>query len=139
MKKDFFAMLREDKAIDHHAHWSDVKKRLDTDARYRAVDSSGQREDWFRDHVHDLKEERRREKRKEKEKKKKRSSRSRSKERRSKSRDGKRENGDRDGSEEKKSDAESKAREDGEKTDEVRKKMIAVTEMYEYCFLSQYI
>ena len=109
-------MLRDDKSIDHHAHWSDVKKRLDSDPRYRAVESSGQREDWFRDHVHDLKEERRREKRREKEKKKKRS-RSRSKERRSKSRDGRKENGDRD-SEERKSDNEKKHREDGEKTDD---------------------
>jgi len=112
VKKDFFAMLREDKDVDHHSHWSDVKKRLDSEARYRAVDSSSQREDWFRDHLHDLKEERRREKRREKEKKKKRSSRSRSKERRSKSRD-KRENGDESDEEKKR-----KPREDGEKSEE---------------------
>ncbi|XP_037088891.1 transcription elongation regulator 1-like, partial [Pollicipes pollicipes] len=117
VKKDFFTMLREDKLVNHHAHWSDVKKRLDSDARYRAVESSGQREDWFRDHVHDLKEERRREKRREKEKKRKRASRSRSKERRSKSGDGHRENGERN-SQEPADAAERAPREDGEKTDE---------------------
>ena len=56
-----------------HSRWSDVKKKLDSDSRYKNVDSSGLREDYFLDFIHDLKDEH-----KKKKKDKKRSSRSRS-------------------------------------------------------------
>ena len=56
-----------------HSRWSDVKKKLDSDSRYKNVDSSGLREDYFLDFVHDLKDEH-----KKKKKDKKRSSRSKS-------------------------------------------------------------
>ena len=75
-KKDFMALLKETEAIDRHSHWSEVKKTVDSDPRYKAVESSSQREDWFLDHVHDLKEVHRREKEK-KRKEGKRSTRSR--------------------------------------------------------------
>jgi transcription elongation regulator 1 len=66
-RKEFFALLKErSDIVDRHAHWSDVKKTLESDARYKAVDSSNQKEDWFLDHIHDLKEEHRREKEKKK-------------------------------------------------------------------------
>lgn len=111
-------MLTEDSSIDHHAHWSDVKKRLDSDSRYKAVESSTQREDWFRDHLHDLKEERRRQKRREKEKKRAKRSRSRSRSKgRSKSKD-KRDAGEREESEDEKH--KEKHRDDAEKS-EVRR------------------
>jgi len=45
-----------------------MKKRLDTDARYKAVESSSAREDWFREYVKALKEERKREKERDREK-----------------------------------------------------------------------
>lgn len=61
MKQDFVALLRE-KGIDRHARWPDVKKRLEGDARYRAVDSSSVREDYFRDYTRALKDERRKDK-----------------------------------------------------------------------------
>ncbi len=77
-KKDFLALLKETEAIDRHSHWSEVKKSIDSDPRYKAVESSNQREDWFLDYVHDLKEEHRREKDKKKKNKDRSRSRSRS-------------------------------------------------------------
>lgn len=62
VKKDFMAMLREHSDIDRHSHWSDVKRKIDSDARYKAVDSHGMREDWFREYCRILKEEKRRRK-----------------------------------------------------------------------------
>lgn len=66
VKKEFFAMLREHKDIDRHSHWSDCKKKLETDWRYRVVESASTREDWFRDYVRLLKDERKKEKEKDK-------------------------------------------------------------------------
>merc|ERR1711915_1064844 len=77
LKKDFKELLRETEDIDRHSHWSDIKKILEKDDRYLAIESSGQRQDWFEDYVQELKDEHRREK----EKKKDRSTRSRSKSR----------------------------------------------------------
>lgn len=70
IKKDFFAMLRENTDLDRHARWSEVKKKFDSDARYKAVDSSGQREDWWREYCKILKEEKKRAKEKDREHKK---------------------------------------------------------------------
>merc|ERR1712020_381964 len=77
-KKDFVSMLKEfaddpENELDRHSRWSDVKKKLDSDSRFKNVDSSGLREDYFLDFIHDLKDEH-----KKKKKDKKRSSRSRS-------------------------------------------------------------
>merc|ERR1712226_924797 len=67
IRKEFFAMLKErSDIVDRHAHWSEVKKVLEADSRYKAVESSSQKEDWFLDHIHDLKEEHRKEKEKKK-------------------------------------------------------------------------
>lgn len=62
-------MLREQPDIDRHSRWQDVKKKIDSDARYKCVDSSTLREDWFREYLKVLKEERKREKEKERERK----------------------------------------------------------------------
>merc|ERR1711874_311986 len=62
IKKDFKALLRETEGIDRHSYWSDIKKLIGEDERYLAVESSGQREDWFTDFVLELKDEYRREK-----------------------------------------------------------------------------
>ncbi|KRT84883.1 hypothetical protein AMK59_601 [Oryctes borbonicus] len=67
VKKDFFTLLREHPDIDRHARWSDVKKKVDGDGRYKAVDSSGQREDWFREYCKILKDEKKKAKEKDKE------------------------------------------------------------------------
>ena len=52
-------MLKESD-IDRHSRWSEVKLKVDGDIRYKAVDSGAQREDWFRDYIMKLKEDRRR-------------------------------------------------------------------------------
>ena len=55
VKKDFKALLKETASIDQSSHWSDVKKMIDKDKRYLAVDSSSLKEDWFYNYVQDLK------------------------------------------------------------------------------------
>merc|ERR1711976_693999 len=86
-KKDFKELLKETSDIDRHSHWSDIKKGIENDQRYTAVESSSQRQDWFDDYVQELKDEHRREK----DKKKDRTTRSRSRSRhRSRSRGKKR-------------------------------------------------
>lgn len=67
VKKDFFALLREHSDIDRHSRWSDVKKKFDSDPRYKSVDSSGQREDWFREYCKILKDEKKKAKEKDRE------------------------------------------------------------------------
>ncbi|XP_056630036.1 transcription elongation regulator 1 [Diorhabda sublineata] len=67
IRKDFIAMLREHPDIDRHSHWSDVKRKVDSDSRYKAVDSHGLREDWFREYCKILKEEKKRAKEKDRE------------------------------------------------------------------------
>ena len=47
MKKDFIAMLREYPEIDRHTRWSEVKKKVDGDQRYRAVGDPLLKEDYF--------------------------------------------------------------------------------------------
>ena len=63
-KKDFKALMKETETIDRHSHWADIKKTIEKDERYLAVDSSSLREDWFYDYVQDLKDEHKREKEK---------------------------------------------------------------------------
>lgn len=58
IRKEFFAMLREHTEIDRHSHWMDVKKKIDQDARYKAVAESILREDYFYDFLKVLKDER---------------------------------------------------------------------------------
>ncbi|ELT91022.1 hypothetical protein CAPTEDRAFT_223762 [Capitella teleta] len=51
LKIDFFALLKEVKDLDRHSRWSDTKKKIDSDSRYKAIESSSRREDWFRDYI----------------------------------------------------------------------------------------
>ncbi|XP_065216790.1 transcription elongation regulator 1 [Planococcus citri] len=59
IRREFLDLLREHSEIDRHSRWSDVKKKLDHDSRYKMVDSSTLREDYFRDYIRILKDERR--------------------------------------------------------------------------------
>ncbi|KAL4703882.1 hypothetical protein ACJJTC_010816 [Scirpophaga incertulas] len=73
-KTEFIAMLKE-KSIDRHARWADVKKKVDSEPQYKAVDSSTLKETYFREYCKLMKEERKKEKdTKEKEKDRERSS-----------------------------------------------------------------
>ncbi|KAI5706111.1 hypothetical protein M8J75_004936 [Diaphorina citri] len=67
VRKDFLSLLRETSEIDRHSRYSEIKKKIDSDPRYKAVDSGSLREDIFRDYIHELKEERRRQKDKDRE------------------------------------------------------------------------
>jgi len=54
VKADFLELLKETAELDRHSRWSDVKKKLDSDPRYKAVDSSTRREDWFKDYIRSI-------------------------------------------------------------------------------------
>ncbi|XP_022218731.2 transcription elongation regulator 1 isoform X2 [Drosophila obscura] len=60
IRKDFLDMLRERHDIERHTRWYDIKKKLESDARYRIVDSM-YREEYFEDYLHLMKEEKRKE------------------------------------------------------------------------------
>lgn len=47
-------LLKETSGIDRHSRWSDIKKKINSDPRYEAVDSSSRREDWFKDYIKTL-------------------------------------------------------------------------------------
>ncbi|XP_054708785.1 transcription elongation regulator 1-like [Uloborus diversus] len=48
-KKDFVDLLKEQKTVDKYSRWGDVKKLIMDDARYKAVESSSLREEWFKE------------------------------------------------------------------------------------------
>merc|ERR1712071_673914 len=80
-KKEFVDMLKEfaenpDNGIDRHSRWGDVKKKFDSDPRYKAIESSSLKEDYFMDFVHDLKDDHRTKSKKDKKDRKKSRSRS---------------------------------------------------------------
>ena len=54
LKSDFLQLLKEQSYLERHSRWSESKKKIDSDPRYKAVDSSSRREDWFRDYVKTL-------------------------------------------------------------------------------------
>ncbi|CAK1556005.1 unnamed protein product [Leptosia nina] len=60
-KQDFIQLLK-DKNADRHSRWVEVKKKIDLDVRYKAVESSSLREDYFREFCKALKDERKKEK-----------------------------------------------------------------------------
>lgn len=47
-------LLKETTEIDRSSRWSEIKKKIDSDSRYKAVDSSSRREDWFKDYIRTL-------------------------------------------------------------------------------------
>lgn len=48
------ALLKETTDIERHSRWSEIKRKIDSDPRYKAVDSSSRREDWFKDYSRKL-------------------------------------------------------------------------------------
>lgn len=50
MKHDFFDLL-SDHHVDIQQRWSKVKDKLETDQRYKAVESSAAREELYRQYV----------------------------------------------------------------------------------------
>ncbi|XP_055593491.1 transcription elongation regulator 1 [Uranotaenia lowii] len=64
IRKDFLAMLRDHSEITRHSRFHDVRKRLESDSRYRAVSDPLQREDLFEEYIKILKDEKKRSKEK---------------------------------------------------------------------------
>lgn len=54
LKSDFLKLLKETPGIERSSRWSEVKKKINSDPRYEAVDSSTRREDWFKDYAKGL-------------------------------------------------------------------------------------
>ncbi|GFT76535.1 transcription elongation regulator 1 [Nephila pilipes] len=50
-KKGFVEMLKEHRGLDKHTRWADVKKAFAEDPRYKAVESSSLRDEWFKEYV----------------------------------------------------------------------------------------
>jgi len=50
VKQDFYDLL-SDQHIEVGHRWSKVKERLETDPRYKSVDSSGHREELFKQYI----------------------------------------------------------------------------------------
>ncbi|XP_064599903.1 transcription elongation regulator 1-like isoform X2 [Liolophura sinensis] len=69
LKAEYIQLLKETPGLNRDSRWSETKKKIDHDPRYKAVDSSSRREDWFRDYVKNLEDESDEEDRKEREKK----------------------------------------------------------------------
>ncbi|XP_049540078.1 transcription elongation regulator 1 isoform X1 [Anopheles darlingi] len=70
VRRDFQTMLRERNDINRHTRFNDVRKRIETDNRYKAIIDHMQREKLFEDYIKELKEQKRRNKYKVKEKEK---------------------------------------------------------------------
>ena len=53
MKSDFFALL-EEQDLSENSHWKKSKGAFHKDPRYKAADSSSQREVWFNEYIKSL-------------------------------------------------------------------------------------
>ncbi|UJR30629.1 hypothetical protein I4U23_018153 [Adineta vaga] len=49
LKKEYFVLLKETK-VTRNSSWSDIKHLCNHDSRYKAVQSSSRREDWFHEY-----------------------------------------------------------------------------------------
>ncbi|XP_013174367.1 PREDICTED: transcription elongation regulator 1 isoform X1 [Papilio xuthus] len=61
VKNDFLALLKE-KNVGRHTRWAEIKKKIDSDPRYKAVESSTIREDYFREYCKLAKDDRKKDK-----------------------------------------------------------------------------
>ncbi|KAG8196247.1 hypothetical protein JTE90_023803 [Oedothorax gibbosus] len=50
-KKDFVDLLKEQKDLDKNCRWGNFKKTISSDSRYKAVDRSSLREEWFKEYI----------------------------------------------------------------------------------------
>ncbi|XP_067928748.1 transcription elongation regulator 1-like isoform X2 [Watersipora subatra] len=51
VKVEYLNMLKEFIELSRHSSWTKTKDKLASDPRYKAVESSSKREDWFRDYI----------------------------------------------------------------------------------------
>lgn len=50
LKKDYISLLKEQKHLHRHSSWTETKRSIENDPRYKAIESSSKREDYFRDY-----------------------------------------------------------------------------------------
>jgi transcription elongation regulator 1 len=50
LKKAYIGMLKELKHLHRHSSWTETRKMIETDGRFKSLDSSSKREDYFRDY-----------------------------------------------------------------------------------------
>ena len=53
VKNDFAALLVEQK-LDSKAQWRKVRSKIEKDLRYKVVENTMQREEWFKEHIEQL-------------------------------------------------------------------------------------
>lgn len=53
IRNDFEELLDEQK-IDNKAQWRKVRHKIEKDPRYKAVESSSQKEEWFKEHIEQI-------------------------------------------------------------------------------------
>lgn len=53
IKNDFVALLVEQK-LDSKAQWRKVRSKIEKDPRYKTVENTMQREEWFQEHIEHL-------------------------------------------------------------------------------------
>lgn len=51
VKSDFMTMLSESDLVTEQTQWKKVKGLFERDVRYKVVEGSVQREEWFNEHV----------------------------------------------------------------------------------------
>ena len=51
VKSDFMTMLSESDLVTEQTQWRKVKGLFERDVRYKVVEGSAQREEWFNEHV----------------------------------------------------------------------------------------
>jgi hypothetical protein len=49
LRKDYFSLLKE-LHVNSSSSWSETKRAGEHDSRYKAIESSTKRENWFRDY-----------------------------------------------------------------------------------------
>lgn len=53
-KLNFNLMLQEFKHLHRHSSWTETRKQFENDARYKAIESSSKREEYFREYCKEL-------------------------------------------------------------------------------------
>jgi len=56
LRKAFVSLLKEQKQLHRGSSWTETKKIIESDQRYKDVENSGRREDYFREYVRHLEE-----------------------------------------------------------------------------------
>lgn len=53
IRNDFLTLLDEQK-FDSKAQWRKVRSKIEKDPRFKAVENTSQREEWFKEHLEQL-------------------------------------------------------------------------------------